>query len=521
MPSRIFLLALSLFSLTAQSAIHPRSGGYSRSWVDVQNSKYKEVGLRRTYNSKSAASGVFGVGQCTEFETKVVLEATGDVALVFCGSGKAKVFSKTKRRGFDSLIQKFKAKDATINPAAFARDFNYRAQFKKLILTKASKQIPAGRYWAIDGDGTLTAKSSKISVQMGNGESFEFDSLGRVVKYSSPEKSWDLTYRKQRITKIRFRQGALSLTYDSKGLVSKLSDGAGATARYTYERGRLKSVQNGWGNLYSFKYGKSGLIRSVAFPDKTSEAIKYDSKGRVVQFIDRRGCKETFSRPIRGALKEVLVSQKKCGKTTVLNQRLESTFKKNRRGYVKLFKKSEKINGMTTERFYNVDNGTLARTVKERSALNIMGKRQVASVLKEETSYGSLTKPGSLQTTFETVSKIKSPKNKRLAQRKLRYRLNAQKKVTWLQNYDGEKVSAKYTKTGLLQSVSSNKSPTLYLKYDKRRRPVSMGLEDKGEVKVAYNSGDSGWRIVKGAPELARNINLRLRRYKEMFEVGR
>ena len=89
---------------------------------------------------------------------------------------------------------------------------------------------------------------------------------------------------------------ALTFSYGSNGLVSKITDPAGRSVSYGYDSsGDLTSVTDVAGNTWQFGYDSNHLMTTMTDPRSGLVTNVYDTSGRVTSQTDPMNRKTTYS----------------------------------------------------------------------------------------------------------------------------------------------------------------------------------------------------------------------------------
>ena len=88
----LMFLALG-FAFSAGALVDTKSGNYKKTFVDfdLKGAVFPLV-MERTYNSRSLYRGLFGMGWCSNIETRVHVLPDNSVQLTECGGGQEILF---------------------------------------------------------------------------------------------------------------------------------------------------------------------------------------------------------------------------------------------------------------------------------------------------------------------------------------------------------------------------------------------------------------------------------------------
>lgn len=85
-------IIFSFLSLTAAAQYSPHNGNYHQSVIDVYF--HPEFPLTRHFNSQSSHQGLFGLGWCSNIETKLSQIDNATLEINYCGDGQILTFNK-------------------------------------------------------------------------------------------------------------------------------------------------------------------------------------------------------------------------------------------------------------------------------------------------------------------------------------------------------------------------------------------------------------------------------------------
>lgn len=230
---------------------------------------------------------------------------------------------------YDALDRLVATRDKRGNVTTFAYDNEGR-------LTTVTDPLGHATAYAYDANGNRT----QVTDAKGQATKFTYDALNRVTKIQDPlgdasQKDYDAAGRLT-LESLFDNQGRLfsatQLAYDAVGNLTLVTDAAGGTAKYTYDKNRnrvsqadpnsktsllaydrlnrLASTRDPLGNAYSYAYDAAGnrlsqtdargrttnfaydasnRLTTVTYPDSTGVRFGYDAGGNVVQMADALG----------------------------------------------------------------------------------------------------------------------------------------------------------------------------------------------------------------------------------------
>ncbi len=430
----IFILTIftSQFSV---AGINLFNGDYSRTEVDFTTPS-GQLSIQRTYNSKGRFQGLFGLGWCSNLETRLEIKKT-EITLVECGDGRHITFAwNTQLGSYASAnwpqykIQKTHSGYRRSMGVALIEDFNIQGELVKRILADGS-QFTLIRQ----------ANSSAITqILTGSGEAvgFQFGKDKVVIKDQ------------------------------------------GASLEYVLENGLLKSVVYPDGKKTLYSYDLSQHLQKIVSRDNDQVTIGYVQGGdRVQQLTTKDGCVQLLSYEPAGKNKYEILTSKKCsGESTekkyllTLNQKGQPT---------DLEEKGEKPRQWHYgSRFPRIES-------------KIEGD---VSTLYKYDGFGRVVAASSgdkvLQYTYAKRSHL--PKSVTMVT------LSSKKPVRTLASYDENlrfleikndqaKISFEYAAGDRLSKIKFGGKKTLQIGYDPAGRVETLTDSDQGRVKLTYSKG--------------------------------
>lgn len=311
------LLSLALMPALAFALVDMRNANYADEWTDLkaEGDKGFDLSVKRTYNSRTLFSGIFGFGQCSDYETKLEPTPEGTLKLNECGAG----LEITYRPSSFNNAQLNAVIDETVKAMAKANGSmspDYASKLKTDLRNDPDKRSEFARKYGVktelkEGVKYVATNSETEFIQLQNniytrtltsGLTQSFDLKGRLVKVKDKNNNFiDIVYQDNKILHITDNsQRKLSFTFKGNK-VTKISgpNGIQATYQYTNNDTDLAAVTNAWGNTYVFKYNEGHNLTHIFYPDKTTKELTYDNdKDLVTSFKDRDNCKETYKHEV-------------------------------------------------------------------------------------------------------------------------------------------------------------------------------------------------------------------------------
>lgn len=374
---------LSFLPLMVFSVVDTRSAGYTRVDEDFETPGTGfELKIERAYNSRSLYNGIFGYGWCSNFETRLDTLPGNIIRGVECGAGMEIVYRpKTQGLNIDeqvkSIISEVK-KRRKVNKAQLkklTRDLKQSQTLRSDFITalQLKGKITAGLKYYANGRSNeyIESKNNKFYRYLPNGVSEVFNSDGSLSRiYDKFGNYIDFTWTQSKITITDNKGRRLILTLNpSNGKVKEAHFGKKAVARYKHN-GKEDLVEV-WslkaGKLRrAFQYGYDGLhnLRVVAYPNKTTEKLTYDTrKDWVMSFKNRKGCLEKYDywKNPKNANHYSSSVEKVCRGKIVSKGKYEFWNKPHpnkKKGGFYLHRARSRVNGRLTDVIFHPDFGT-------------------------------------------------------------------------------------------------------------------------------------------------------------------
>jgi len=117
-------------------------------------------------------------------------------------------------------------------------------------------------------------------------------------------------------------------TWDSKGMLTKLTDRLGFETKYTYTQGRISKTEQPWGvvidysydglgrmiqedvsgRVYKYEYNNNDGLVKQTYPDNSFEEFQYDAEGKMTSKRNRMGLIENYETDDEGKLTSHIVN---------------------------------------------------------------------------------------------------------------------------------------------------------------------------------------------------------------------
>jgi hypothetical protein len=284
--------------------VNLNNGNFSVSFVDFSFfSDPLDLGLSRTYNSRSNYEGLFGYGWSSNLDTYLEFLPDGSILLREAGGGRTEVFVPSNKQDFaaevEELIQRMKTKETArsetywtnVKKQAMNDEFYRRALFRNQF--PSDEKYLKGKSWVLRSGqaGTLNREGKgDFKLQRPNTSTRHFDDKGNLIRVADPVSKAYLSFKweKKRLKQITDMQGrSVQFTsYTPDGQIKKAVfinvNKNKIPVSYTYSKqgvaNRLMSVTDGYGNEFKYAYRADGNLVEIGYHDKTADQIVYGKK---------------------------------------------------------------------------------------------------------------------------------------------------------------------------------------------------------------------------------------------------
>lgn len=509
---KVFLFAYIaiLFSMPTYAVVDMKNANYSQSWIDIEvpGSGY-DLRVQRTYNSRSLFNGMFGFGWCSDFETKMVITAEGNLKITECGAGQELFYSPREitKKDVDQTISKIIAKMRSEKAVGRNDDF-YKKLSTDLLEQDVRRSQMAQQYGisiAIKSGTRFFANGREIeniifdkdiyTRNLQDGSSQRFDTKGRLTHmYDKNGNFLKFDYDKENmITVTDNNSRKLSFKYYPNKKVKEVTGPNSVKAEYTYKNmDDLVSVKDGWKHTYTYEYDELQNMTKATWPDKTQISVKYDTKKDwVLSFTDRQKCVESYTYELskenpKGNYWSTV--KKVCGKEIVANNRYEFWYTQRADGEWILTRVQSDVQGNVTDISYDEVTGkpTAIRRNQERIAYeyypNGLVKTKASGVFKQNFKYDS---------THNKVSEVSTDfyndKAQKVGTRLTKFNYDKKGNLIYAQNSDGQKVNMTYDTRGRIASITDQAKKLVKIQYEERYgKPSIVTRPGLGTIKVLY-----------------------------------
>ena len=521
------VVLLSVFSIfSAYALVDTKSGNYKKTFVDfnLEGSAFP-LTLERSYNSRSLYRGLFGVGWCSNIETKVDVLPDNSIKLTECGGGQEVSFlTRNSKQNVptqvEQIIKVVKSQNKSFSDSYFEglrqkllRSSVLRNEFLRAYKVRG-KAVSGQVYFAEGRSGERLTYNKKGYFQrnlQSGVQQFFSQSHGRLVQVSDRTGNYiKIVWKGDQPQYMTDQQGRrVMFYYDNKGQIRQIKGLGKALAAYRIDDGNLVYARNQEG-VYRHKYDDLHNLVLTMYPgNKKSppqEKLSYNTqRDWVTSFQNRRKCVETYKYEINPKNSNHYWTdvQKKCGKTVTNVSRYEFWNKKGPDGSLYLHRARQDVNK-------DVRDITYHPKFKRASSITQNGVRTQYEFYEEGVFQGLLKKKrtNSRQTLFTNYHrKCKKPT-------KVSMQTVARKKVTNQQSInivydsstclmrrasrsDGKWVALSHDEKGRIEQMKDQTGKTISIVYNNRwNKPQRLTQKGVGSVELRYSrTGESqGWK---------------------------
>lgn len=239
-------LGLENYWAYTKDGVNPSNGNLVLQYTDFSiPGRGVPVSVTRTYNSRSAASGIFGYGWRSNIETQLVDAGSGPITLID-DDGTRHIFGQS---------------------------------------TNNTYVASGGVYLTLvkNADGTYTITQT-------DGVKFNFNPNGRISSIvDTNSNSTHFAYTSGKLSSITDASGRVTnIAYDANGYVSTITYAGNRTITYAYDtNGNLIKSTNAAGKFVTFGYDANHNLTSVTDERNTTTTLTYDTAADRVSSISR------------------------------------------------------------------------------------------------------------------------------------------------------------------------------------------------------------------------------------------
>lgn len=306
-------IGVESFWTSAESNVNTYNGNFFTQETDVTvDGRGLPLTVNRTYNSRSAVSGIFGYGWSSNLDQKLTF-ATDDLVVYRDEDGTEHYFSKNTSGGYDS-------------PGGVYLQLEKNAD---------------GTFKLIDKDQSYTT----------------FDSTGKIVSETdSNNNKTTYTYSGNQLASVSDPSGRkMTISYGTNGKVSSIVDPASRQYKYSYDANEnltgFSKVDSAGSTVFSIAYGYDTKHQMTSFTDERGKKMS------MTYSTDNRLVKSEQPVTVQGVVQTdyyTVAYNTTTGVTTVTDSRgVKTEYTHN--AYGNVIKSIEDVGGLNYTRTYNYD----------------------------------------------------------------------------------------------------------------------------------------------------------------------
>ncbi|MFZ4713097.1 MAG: DUF6531 domain-containing protein [Bacteriovoracaceae bacterium] len=494
--------ALAVVSLEAFPGVNLKNGNFYVSYTDiVVPGGGKKLEVTRTYNSRSADDGWFGLGWGSDFETYITVSADGSVIVHENGSGAATRFTpKTAvdpKAAADKIVSLLKSKNGLPEKAAnelsvkLVKDAELRREYEAKLDIQTKIADGSVLYSNERGMQEIQKIADGYKRVYSDGKVEVFNNTGKMIKTS--EKSGyaiTLNYKGKELESIKDSQAKqLFFSWYPDGKVKNIWSAGDKKVEYKFKEKDLIESKDVGDNVYKYTYDSNHNLVKIGYSDNTEMKINYDSKTQMVASIaDKNGENTKYEYGQNPKNPEfhywTLVTANGFDGKPVTN-RYEYEIKTKPDGAQYTYRILTEINNLKTETIYSECCGLPLKIARGKEVTNF-----------EYNAKGLLLKKNSTNGEFvnidydDTINKItKVVNNSGWTQ----FTYDKQGNLSKALNSGGKAVLLVYDRNGRITKMVDNDSKTnekrtLSFIYNALGKPVEISMDSVGKINVDYDN---------------------------------
>lgn len=315
------ILTIVLFSqIDSKAGVNPKNGNFYVSYTDVV---FKETHIKfeitRTYNSKIATAGWFGVGWGSDFETFLYTIPGGGVCIHNNGSGKRDIQNPASwdlediNKCVDELIEVMKSEGSLKTPDEITNQRNKLINNMELRNTYWLKYLKKGKVKNIllasgtklysscncGGFSYLYVIDNGFKRKNDSGVTEYFDNNGKLIKLEDEAGNWiNFVFNDSlNIKSIEDNIGnKLYIKVNSNGQILRIEDNNKRVATYKYNKKDLIYSCDINANQFWFSYDGNSNLTAIKYADNSQMLMKYHKDNQfLAEIIYRDGNKTEYS----------------------------------------------------------------------------------------------------------------------------------------------------------------------------------------------------------------------------------
>ena len=499
-------LVVILFISNIYAGVNLKNGNFYISYTDViVPGGEKVLEITRTYNSKSADIGWFGLGWGSEFETFLKVSADGAVIIQENGAGALTRFtSKNRLNGkaaAKKIVQAMKKKNAVSSANEkklidkLARDAELRYSYAKDYGVQARMSKGQKLYSSQRGlqELIVTDKGFVRKSVDGKQEFFNKNGLLSKVQYKSGHVVSFIPANRKSDAELKSIKNSLGkqifFTWFPDGRVKEISISKKSKASYTYSGKNLTSSTDLKGNRFIYKYDpRSHNLVNIRYKNGAETKITYEKKQQLTSSVTKQNGEKTSykygANPKNPDLHYWTEVTKTGPRGKPVTNRYEYEVRVRLDGEHYTYRIATRVNGLSTETIYSEQNGLPIKIARGNRVTRF-----------EYNSDGLLSKkisPNGKQISLNYHKKCK--KASKIVEGKSWTKFSYDKRCNLAKaaNSQGKSIILAYDhKSRISQMIDRNKKTrkqkVLKFAYNANGRPIEIKMDKVGTVNVSYD----------------------------------
>ncbi len=514
------------FTFSAWSLVDTKSGNYAKTFIDfdLKGAVFPLV-MERTYNSRSLYRGLFGMGWCSNIETKVRVLPDNSIQLTECGGGQEVLFlTKNATQNvsvqIEQIIQAVKKQNKKLSDSYYkqlkqklAKSHILRNEFLKAY--KVSGQAKEGAVYFAEGrsnDSLVFNKKGWFKRTLSNGvQQFFSKGTGHLIQISDKSANYiKIVWKKDQPQYIVDNKGRRLVFGYKQGQIASIKGLGKVQASYKIKDENLVRVVNQDGE-YKHAYDELHNLTQTIYPGSTKkdpavEKLTYNKKKDwVTSFENQRRCVERYKYETNPKNPNHYWTdvEKKCGKVVTNVSRYEFWNKKGPGGGMYLHRARQKVNGDIRDVTYHPKFRRVSNLTQNgiRTQYSYYDQGAFQGLLKEKVNRNQKT---SFVKYHRKCLKPLSVGTQRLANKKVVNKETIQIQynstsclMSRVSRSDGRWVSLSHDEKGRIDQMTDQSGKVILVSYnDQVNKPQKITQKGVGSIEIEYdNKGQSkGWK---------------------------
>ncbi len=504
------VLVLALLPVQWLSAgVNLKNGNFYISYTDLQmGPQYVLDDIVRTYNSKSAYSGIFGYGWGSDIETRISIYPDGSITLKEHGGGASRRFttsfydSSLLEEMIDILVEAAVNNDRIKNTPEERVNFrnritaneelrnNYWNQYRDKGWVDYVDTYAAGTRWETFEAGNLIITRTEAGYRLTSSTQSrieEFDLEGRLVRIEDNDGNHlEIEYDERGIKRLINHDGTIAeFTLNEAGKVVRIAFDD-REAVYDYEGENLVKNTDTANNVYRYSYDDAHNMIAIDYEDGSTFKIEYYSSTLYTKKITDRNGEETEYEYLafynEDGTKDDNHYATRVTKAGFSGQPVTNHYEYwirvsvSGRRYTHRIKTI--INGVETVTTYDEICETPVEIVRGRDTTAFRYNNRCLLTEKRNTGRPTIT-----MEYHETLDKMVYVKN---GQGEYHFSYNDKGDLVKARESGGDQVELVYNEKGkILKMIATDE--TLHFEYNELGKPVRIEIEGAGAIVVSYD----------------------------------